>query len=363
MLHKGPHALRPEVQGAEGGRRDDQKSRRPQESLLRLGVPHAGGEARSPDSPGSATHRRSWARRRTRSSWPSWAMGAVHARRACSGGSQRPRSCPGGDEAAVDAVASDPDSWLAQLPQAPGERHAGRRSRAPCMSCRPAAGCRRCRDLRPGGIRRAGSAPGPREGLNVFLFSSNVSVAGRARAEDRGAGEGAIVMGPDCGTAFLWRRRIGFANAVRRGPDRHRRLHGDRDAGVLQSGPPGRLGDISWYRDGKPRSLGRHRRHLDADGNRRPGVGPGTKVIAILSKPPGGNHGAAHRRLAGCGKPVVVCLLGASGGRRRPEGGVHLASTIDEPVAAALQAIGLRTQASLVAESLPCANGRRRGGA
>src|SRR5262249_45579399 len=54
-------------------------------------------------------------------------------------------------------------------------------------------------------------------GLNVMLFSDNVSLADEI-ALKRGALErGLLLMGPDCGTAYVAGVPLGFANAVPRG--------------------------------------------------------------------------------------------------------------------------------------------------
>ena len=69
-----------------------------------------------------------------------------------------------------------------------------------------------------------------------------------------------------------------------------------------------------------------------------------TKVITILSKPPGA--ATAERlmdRLLRCSKPVVVCLLGSDAAHSARN--VRSAATIDEAVAAALQAAGIAAPA------------------
>ena len=56
-----------------------------------------------------------------------------------------------------------------------------------------------------------------KRGLNVFLFSDNVSVADEIELKRLGRQKDLLVMGPDCGTAILDGVPLGFANAVRRG--------------------------------------------------------------------------------------------------------------------------------------------------
>ncbi len=54
-------------------------------------------------------------------------------------------------------------------------------------------------------------------GLHVFLYSDNVSLADEVALKTRGVAEGRLVMGPDCGTAWINGIGLGFANRVRRG--------------------------------------------------------------------------------------------------------------------------------------------------
>jgi FdrA protein len=55
-------------------------------------------------------------------------------------------------------------------------------------------------------------------GLHVFLFSDHVSLEDEIALKRRGAEQGLLVMGPECGTAMLAGIGLGFANVVRPGP-------------------------------------------------------------------------------------------------------------------------------------------------
>ena len=69
-----------------------------------------------------------------------------------------------------------------------------------------------------------------------------------------------------------------------------------------------------------------------------------TKVIAVISKPPGeGTTARLRERLARSTRPVVLCLLGAPRPHEpeKASGRLHEASTIDEAVSLALQAPGV----------------------
>ncbi|MCA1647421.1 MAG: hypothetical protein LC797_18830 [Chloroflexi bacterium] len=55
------------------------------------------------------------------------------------------------------------------------------------------------------------------DGLHVFLFSDNVSIADEVDLKRFAQAKGLLMMGPDCGTAILNGIGLGFANMVRRG--------------------------------------------------------------------------------------------------------------------------------------------------
>ncbi len=54
-------------------------------------------------------------------------------------------------------------------------------------------------------------------GLNVMIFSDNVSLKDEIRLKTYGREHNLLVMGPDCGTAIINGVPLGFANAVKRG--------------------------------------------------------------------------------------------------------------------------------------------------
>ena len=55
-------------------------------------------------------------------------------------------------------------------------------------------------------------------GLNVMIFSDNVSLSEEVRLKEEAQRRDRLVMGPDCGTAIVRGTALGFANAVRPGP-------------------------------------------------------------------------------------------------------------------------------------------------
>lgn len=57
-----------------------------------------------------------------------------------------------------------------------------------------------------------------RAGLHVFCFSDRVSLDDEVALKEEARAKGLLMMGPDCGTAYLHGVGLGFYNAVREGP-------------------------------------------------------------------------------------------------------------------------------------------------
>src|SRR5689334_18248100 len=55
-------------------------------------------------------------------------------------------------------------------------------------------------------------------GLHVVLFSDNVALADEIALKRQALAQGLLLMGPDCGTAYVAGVPLGFANVVPRGP-------------------------------------------------------------------------------------------------------------------------------------------------
>src|SRR5262249_2015757 len=164
----------------------------------------------------------------------------------------------------------------------------------------------------PGDYAAAEAMKALRLGMNVMVFSDNVSSASELSLKQYAHDHDLMVMGPDCGTAIVNGVPLGFANVVRRGPIGVVGASGtgtqEVTVGVHQlgSGISQALGtgghDLSQQVGGI--SMLHGLRALDADAN--------TTVIVLVSKPPAPD--IATRVLtaaASCTKPVVVIFLGA----------------------------------------------------
>jgi FdrA protein len=123
-------------------------------------------------------------------------------------------------------------------------------------------------------------------GVSVMLFSDNVTVAQEIALKAEAARHGALVMGPDCGTAVVGGLGLGFANALRPGP-----------VGIVAASGTGAQ-QVSCLLDaagvGVTAVLGVGGRDLSAAVGGRSTLAamqlldrhPGTELVVVLSKPP-----------------------------------------------------------------------------
>jgi succinyl-CoA synthetase alpha subunit len=185
----------------------------------------------------------------------------------------------------------------------------------------------------PGDYAAAEAMKALRLGLNVMLFSDNVSGADEVALKRYARKRGLLVMGPDCGTAIIDGVPLGFANAVRRGAIG---VVGASGTGTQQvtclvhragAGISHAIGtgghDLSEEVGGVTMLAGLEKLAQDAD----------TKVIVLISKPPAPAVAKVILAKASrAGKPVVVNFIGA----QIDEPKVHSAHTLEEAAAAAV---------------------------
>ena len=176
--------------------------------------------------------------------------------------------------------------------------------------------------LRGGGQEREivlVSVPGPHAfteaidavnaGADVMVFSDNVPVEQEVTLKEAAERTGALVMGPDCGTAIVDGFGLGFANAVRAGP-----------VGIVAASGTGAqqvttLLDLAGV--GISAVLGVGGRDMSARVGARAtrvalqrlAADVGTKHIVVVSKPPDPAVEAEIRALD-LAKPVTFVLLG-----------------------------------------------------
>jgi succinyl-CoA synthetase alpha subunit len=187
----------------------------------------------------------------------------------------------------------------------------------------------------PGDYAAAEAMKALRLGLNVMLFSDNVSLEDEVALKRHAKERGLLVMGPDCGTAIIDGVPLGFANAVRRGA-----------VGVVGASGTGTQQVTSLvHRRGAGIShaigTGGHDLHKDVGGiTMLQGLqllsrDADTKAIVLISKPP--SPAIAREVIAAArkaGKPVVINFIGST---EDPSGGnLHVSRTLDDAAAAAV---------------------------
>ncbi|MBU4561337.1 acyl-CoA synthetase FdrA [bacterium] len=174
-------------------------------------------------------------------------------------------------------------------------------------------------------------------GLNLFIFSDNVSIEDELELKKMARKKDLLVMGPDCGTAIVDGVALGFANVIRRG-----------NIGIVAASGTG-LQEVSVLIHkaglGISQGIGTGGRDLSKEiggitmlqGIKALEKDPGTKIIVLISKPPA--EEVADRiikEVKKAKKPFVINFLGAKLERETKR--IHFASTLEE---AAHKAIAL----------------------
>lgn len=149
-------------------------------------------------------------------------------------------------------------------------------------------------------------------GLDVMLYSDNISLQDEIALKRLAASKGLLVMGPDCGTAIVNGTPLAFANVVRSGP-----------VGIVGASGTG-LQELFCLLDrcgvGITNAYGTGGRDLKDDVGAitalsaldRLGADPNTRVLALIGKPPGkASRLKVAEKVKSLGKPAFVHYLGA----------------------------------------------------
>ncbi len=239
----------------------------------------------------------------------------------------------GDDARTVEAALAHLDGLLATEPTAGGGERAADAPRSVDTAVRRLPGANVAIISVPGIYAAAEAAKALRRGLHVMLFSDNVSLEDELRLKRLASEKGLLLMGPDCGTAIINGVPLGFANAVARGPIG---IVGAAGTGIQQASVI-----IDRMGSGISHAIGTGGRDLsDGVGGVTMLMGidtleedPDTRVILLLSKPPGAR--TAERileRVRRCTKPVVVAFLGSDGQSMLHED-IITAGTLEEAAA------------------------------
>lgn len=150
-------------------------------------------------------------------------------------------------------------------------------------------------------------------GLDVMLYSDNISLENELALKKLATKKGRLLMGPDCGTAIIGGVPMAFANTVRQGP-----------VGLIAASGTG-LQEVTCLLDrlgvGVSQAYGTGGRDLKDEIGGLTALGalerlqndPNTKYIGILGKPPGKNtRKALLEKIRQSSKPVAVHYLGSA---------------------------------------------------
>jgi FdrA protein len=188
----------------------------------------------------------------------------------------------------------------------------------------------------PGAFAAAEARKALRRGLHVMLFSDNVTLEDEIALKRLAAERGLLLMGPDCGTAYLGGVPLGFANAVPRG---HIGLVAASGTGLQQV-----VTLLAAAGEGVSQAVGVGGRDMsDAVGGTMTlaaldalGADPATELIVVVGKPPApAVRAKVEGRLRALGKSAVVAMLGreiAAG----TSGPLTTVATLEDAAAAAV---------------------------
>lgn len=181
-------------------------------------------------------------------------------------------------------------------------------------------------------------------GMDVLIFSDNMTIEEEVEVKTLAAHQHQLVMGPDCGTAVIGGVGLCFANEVTRG-----------DIGIVAASGTGAqevMVQIDRLGGGITDVIGTGGRDLHIsvgglmmlEGLRRLEEDEQTKVIVCVSKPPANEvKNKILQRVKQINKPVVICFLGNKE-VVTDEGNIHYASSLFE---AAKIAVELSTNQSI----------------
>jgi succinyl-CoA synthetase alpha subunit len=205
----------------------------------------------------------------------------------------------------------------------------------------------------PGDYAAAEAEKALRLGLNVMIFSDNVSEADEIALKRLARTHDLLVMGPDCGTAIVDGVPLCFANVVKRGSVG---VVGASGTGVQQV-----TCLVDRWGEGISQAIGTGGRDLHADvgglsmlqGIKLLAADAETRVILLVSKPPSPEV-AKHvlDAAAASRKPTVVNFLGADAAKiARP--GLYPVRTLEDAARAAVDLARGRKVGTAAPATLP----------
>jgi len=242
------------------------------------------------------------------------------------------------DDVVQDALSAGADSMFASRAAGGGATPAVRAHRTIGRAVRELPGSNVAVVSVPGEYAALEAHEALTAGLDVLLFSDNVSIPDEVALKERAAGLGRLLMGPGAGTAMLGGVGLGFANVVRPGP-----------VGIVAAAGTGAQEAMSLldrWGVGVSAVIGLGGRDLSdaVDGTMAKAAiaslraDPGTDVIFLVSKPPAERVARAVLATAD-GFPLVAALVG--GAPDAQVGGRQPTRTLEGGALAVLDVLGV----------------------
>ena len=242
------------------------------------------------------------------------------------------------DDVVQDALSAGADSMFASRAAGGGATPAVRAHRTIGRAVRELPGSNVAVVSVPGEYAALEAHEALTAGLDVLLFSDNVSIPDEVELKERAAGLGRLLMGPGAGTAMLGGVGLGFANVVRPGP-----------VGIVAAAGTGAQEAMSLldrWGVGVSAVIGLGGRDLSdaVDGTMAKAAiaslraDPGTDVIFLVSKPPAERVARAVLATAD-GFPLVAALVG--GAADAEVGGRQPTRTLEGGALAVLDVLGV----------------------
>ncbi len=165
---------------------------------------------------------------------------------------------------------------------------------------------------------------------NVMIFSDNVSIEDEIRLKTKAAEKDLIVMGPDCGTAFIAGAPLAFSNVIPKG-----------NIGVIGASGTGIqevVSQIALLNQGITQAIGLGGRDLSLEVGgisaltalKMLAADPETQVITFISKPPAESvREKVISVMKLIDKPVVALFLGSKIDKPKDDN-IYFARTLDE---------------------------------
>jgi FdrA protein len=192
----------------------------------------------------------------------------------------------------------------------------------------------------PGEYAKLEVAKAVERGLNVFLFSDNVSIDEEIELKLRAKEKGLLIMGPGCGTAIMNGVGLGFANVVNRGP-----------IGVIAAAGTGMqevTSLISNWGSGISHAIGVGGRDLSdkvggimtIEAIRMLQSDEGTKALLLVSKPPSDNVArTVIDFIRKVNLPAIICFLGMKNIKSK-DSKMQFATNLDQAALDAIKLVG-----------------------